>query len=215
MRGKGSWALALVVAAALVAVGVEARARTVFLGGSQTAGWRYMNFFPDVDNRGVVSNTTAKILKSLGPIIELKPEKVFILEGVNEIKSDQAAILKRYREILARLAKGSPKTLLFVQSVLPVSNRPDLGAERIASFNQGLRALCGEFANCLYVDLHTSFLAEGSLDRLLTSDGVHLRPEGYRLWQRLIETYVTTPADRIVGPDTLARLQPDPAPPSN
>ena len=40
----------------------------------------------------------------------------------------------------------------------------------------------------------------------LSSDGVHLRPDGYKLWQALIEKYVTTPNEQITRPETVARL---------
>ncbi len=184
----------------------EAFAKTVFLGGSQTAGWKYMNCFKDVINKGAVSNTTSKILKGLGPVISLKPDKVFILEGVNEMWSSNDSIVARYREILRRLSQGSPKTLIFVQSVLPVVNRSDLSNEKIAALNEGLKALCNEMPNCVYVDLYSHFAVGGALNESLTTDGVHLRPDGYKLWQSLIEKYVELPNDQIRRPETVARL---------
>lgn len=197
-----------VVLAALVFCGApEALAKTVFLGGSQTAGWKHMGMFKDVVNKAAVSNTTAKILKSLGPVVGLKPEKVFILEGINELYSPNAAILARYREILCRINKGSPKTMVFVQSVLPVVNRPDLSNDKIMELNAGLKALCAEMQNCVYIDLFTHFAVNGALNESLTTDGVHLRPDGYKLWQALIEKYVVQPNDQIARADTVAGLE--------
>ena len=195
-----------VVAALVVLVPAAASARTVFLGGSQTAGWKFMGCFKDVVNKAVVSNTTAKILRSLDPIVRMKPEKVFILEGINELYSSNESILARYREILHRINQGSPKTMIFVQSVLPVVRRPDLSNQKIVEINAGLKALCGECSNCVYVDLFSHFAEGGQLSEKLTTDGVHLRPEGYKLWQSLIEKYVTTPNEQLSRPETVAGL---------
>ncbi len=186
----------------------QARATVVFLGSSQTAGWKYVGGFKDVVNKGAVSNTTAKILASIQHVLDLHPDKVFILEGINEIHSDIQVILERYGKIIERINAGSPGTMIFVQSVLPVVNRKDLSNDKIVEFNKGLEALCGQHQNCIYVDLHSHFLSGATLKKELTSDGVHLKPGGYRLWQSLIEHYVTEPNDRIVKPETLARLAP-------
>lgn len=186
----------------------RAEATVVFLGSSQTAGWKYMGYFKDVVNKGVVSNNTSKILSSLQSVIDLHPDKVFILEGINEIHGDMKVILDRYGKIVERINRDSPQTVVFVQSVLPVVNRKDLNNDRIVEFNKGLQAMCGQYQNCIYVDLHSHFLAGGTMNKELTSDGVHLKPGGYHLWQSLIEYYVTERNDRIVKPDTLARLQP-------
>ena len=202
-----AWLRMSVVLMALVFCGVpEALAKTVFLGGSQTAGWKHMGMFKDVVNKAAVSNTTAKILKGLGPVVGQKPEKVFILEGINELYSPNAAILARYREILLRINKGSPKTMIFVQSVLPVVNRPDLSNEKIIELNSGLKALCAEMQNCVYIDLFSHFAVNGALNESLTTDGVHLRPDGYKLWQALIEKYVSQPNDQLTRQDTVAGL---------
>ncbi|KHK02616.1 GDSL-type esterase/lipase family protein [Desulfovibrio sp. TomC] len=211
-----AWLRMSVVLVALVICDVpDALAKTVFLGGSQTAGWKHMGLFKDVVNKAAVSNTTAKILKTLGPVVGQKPEKVFILEGINELYSPNAAILARYREILLRINKGSPKTMIFVQSVLPVVNRPDLSNEKIMELNSGLKALCADMPNCVYIDLFSHFAVNGALNESLTTDGVHLRPDGYKLWQALIEKYVTQPNDVLARPDTVAGLKPQQASSAN
>ncbi|WP_300157566.1 GDSL-type esterase/lipase family protein [Solidesulfovibrio sp.] len=202
-----AWFRVGVVSAALLFLGATAAlAKTVFLGGSQTAGWKYVGGFPEVVNKGAVSNTTAKILKGLNPVVAMKPEKVFILEGINEIWSPNASILSRYREILRRIRQGSPKTVVFVQSVLPVVNRPDLSNDKIRDLNAGLQALCAEMPGCVYIDLYSHFTVAGALNESLTTDGVHLRPDGYKLWQALIEKYVAMPNDQIQRPEVLAGL---------
>lgn len=202
-----AWFRLGVVLAALLFWGMgDAWAKTVFLGGSQTAGWKYVGGFPDVVNKAQVSNTTSKILKSLSPVVKMKPEKVFILEGINELWSPNASILSRYREILRRIRQGSPRTVVFVQSVLPVVNRPDLSNDKIRGLNDGLRALCAETPGCVYIDLFSHFAVAGALNESLTSDGVHLRPDGYKLWQALIEKYVALPNEEIMRPEILAGL---------
>ena len=203
--------IGVMLTALLISGAAEAVAKTVFLGGSQTAGWNYVGGFDGVINKGVVSNTTAKILKGLTPVVKLHPDKVFILEGINEIWSPNASILARYREILRRIGAGSPRTLIFVQSVLPVVNRPDISNAKITELNAGLKALCAEMPHCIYVDLHSHFVVDGALNQSLTSDGVHLRPDGYKLWRALIEKYVALSSEELTRPETLAGLTGQPS----
>lgn len=200
------WVLQSALVATLLVFPTICSAKTVFLGSSQTAGWKYMGAFQDVDNKAVVSNTTAKILKTLHPIVRTKPDKIFILEGVNELYSSNTSILSRYREILRRIHQESPKTFVFVQSVLPVVHRTDLSNKKIEELNAGLKALCAELPNCIYIDLHSHFAVNGELNESLTSDGVHLRPDGYKLWQSLIEKYVTASNEDLSRPETVAGL---------
>ena len=70
----------------------------------------------------------------------------------------------------------------------------------------GLKALCGEMQNCVNIDLYSHFAEGGALRESLTTDGVHLRPDGYKLWQALIEKYVAQPNDQITRPETVAGL---------
>lgn len=202
-----AWFRICIVLTALVFFGSgQAWAKTVFLGGSQTAGWNYVGGFAGVINKAAVSNTTSKILKDLQPVIGLKPDKVFILEGINELWSPNASIVARYREIVRRIVAGSPCTLVFVQSVLPVINRADLSNEKIRELNTGLKALAAEMPHCIYIDLYSHFAVNGALNETLTSDGVHLRPEGYKLWQSVIEKYVSLPNAELQRPEILAGL---------
>ena len=200
------WLRAAVISTALVLSAGGAQAKTVFLGGSQTAGWKHMGMFKVVVIKGAVSKSSAIILQGVGPVLAQKPEIIFMLEGINELYSPNASILARYREILLRINKGSPQTMIFVQSVLPVLNRPDLSNAKITDLNTGLRALCSEMQHCVYIDLYSHFAVNGALNESLTTDGVHLRPDGYKLWQALIEKYVTQPNDQLSRPETVAGL---------
>lgn len=63
----------------------------VFLGDSLTFRTEWSELFPEeiVINRGIGRDTTAGVLKRLDHIIEAKPKKIFILIGVNDLKSQK------------------------------------------------------------------------------------------------------------------------------
>ncbi len=58
----------------------------------------------------------------LPQVIQLKPAKVFLLIGVNDLKRGVPVeyIVKNYDRIAATLKATLPKTKLYLQSVLPV-----------------------------------------------------------------------------------------------
>jgi lysophospholipase L1-like esterase len=55
--------------------------------------------------------------------------------------------------------------------------------------------------NVEFLDLHAQFVdAEGNLDEALTTDGLHLSPEGYRVWRSQLEKYPPSPVPAAATP---------------
>ena len=96
----------------------------VFAGDSITDGARWDELFPNlpVKNRGVNADTTTALLQRLGNITSHQPAAIFLLIGTNDLpwfahrRTDK--IMESYRDIIDKIKDKSPKTRIFIQSIL-------------------------------------------------------------------------------------------------
>jgi len=161
----------------------------VFCGDSITKGWEVYNLFDQPQKiyvNGVESCTSADILTRIEPIAQKRPNKLFLMIGINEIKA-QNRIIDNYDKIIKKIQDISPYTHIYVQSILPTRTQTIDNADIIAT-NKRLRELCARQNQFVrYLDLYSSFLADdGKLGPNFTEDGIHLTKNAYSLWKKLI-----------------------------
>jgi lysophospholipase L1-like esterase len=178
----------------------DTRNEIVFLGNSITDGAEWFELLDNkrCRNRGISADVTAGVLLRLDAITRLKPAKIFIMIGINDLSHNLSVdeIMVNYRAILERIRKETPKTKVFVESVLPVNpiTRPALGktikTEMIIELNRRLVTLSSEFGYT-YIDLYSLMADQNNyLPHKYSIDGLHLTYEGYRVWTEAIKEYV-------------------------
>lgn len=168
----------------------------MFVGDSITdiGEWNELLNTDIILNRGISSDNTFGVLHRLDDIAIRKPLKVFIMVGINDISNNvpDSIVIRNYRRIIDRIARNSPGSRIYVQSILPTNNeftefqRHQNKDKHIRKINEALKkdAERGLFT---FIDLYPLFLnPEGKLDRLYTNDGLHLNAEGYNLWCRFL-----------------------------
>lgn len=165
----------------------------VFMGNSITevGEWNQLITNQNVANRGISGDNSYGVYARLDEVLSSKPKKIFLMIGVNDIKRGTPIenILANHEKIVKKVKKESPETILYVQSVLPVtesvlSSIYDLiRNDRIRKLNKGLKEICHKY-RIDYIDLNKNVFSdvEGEMKRELTTDGLHLRPEAYLLW---------------------------------
>ena len=165
---------------------------TLFLGNSITEGgpWPELLKEETIVNRGISGDITFGVLKRLDEIIERKPDKLFMLIGINDLSMDipPPVVADNVRKILERLKAESPGTELFLQSILPLNEELDgflqhFGkSEQVLVCNQLLYKVAAE-AQVTFVNLYPYFLDDRQrLKEELTYDGIHLTRAGYEHW---------------------------------
>ena len=176
--------------------------RVVFLGNSLTEMWDINYYFNDTTllNAGITGDFSEGLIKRLNNIIRLKPEKIFIEIGINDMieKISLDEICANYREIIKTVQVQSPQTKIYVQSNLPVIiNRPSFLTNdkdvnnRVLQQNENLKKIAKEF-NLTYIDVHTTFIKHTNLNELFIPDGIHLTPTAYNLWKTILMPYLYT-----------------------
>ena len=176
--------------------------RVVFIGNSITEQW--VKIRPDffVDNnyigRGISGQTTVQILlRFRQDVIDLKPKVVVILAGTNDIARNlgyipHEAILDNIKS-MCELAKINNINVVLC-SVLPSKKYYWTKEEiypsiEIPKFNKLLEEYA--FNNSIkYIDFYTELVDKnndnyGGLLPFLTTDGVHLNADGYKVMEEV------------------------------
>lgn len=165
---------------------------TVFLGNSITERGNWSELLPgqNIMNRGIGGDNTFGVLARLDGVVKAVPKKVFLLIGINDLSRSlpQEVILHNYDRIIQYISSHSPKTEIYVQSVLPLNEALTTPAylknkkDSILQLNIGIQQIAEKY-KLTYINLHEIFAdARGDLKQELTVDGIHVKPAAYVLW---------------------------------
>ena len=103
-------------------------------------------------------------------------------------------IVSRIEMIVRKIKADSPKTKLYLQSVLPVTDHYNMFKghtsrwQVIPEINKGLVGLA-EKEGATYIDLYSHFIDKqtGKMNTTYTNDGLHLLGKGYLNWEEINE----------------------------
>ena len=131
------------------------------------------------------------IYDRLHQVLPGHPKKLFLLAGVNDISHDLTvdSIVSMIRMTVERIQRESPDTRLYLQSLLPfdesfgrykkLTGKTDM----VPEINAQLEILAKDH-KITFINLFPLFTEKGTnvLRKELTSDGLHLNEEGYKIW---------------------------------
>jgi len=175
-------------------------AGVIFLGDSITHGWEgngrkawAENFAPlKAVNLGIGGDQTGHVLwritegKELEPI---KPKAAVIMIGTNNMGGHSAEqIAGGVEAIVKELRKQKPNMKILVLGIFPRSpNAKDRIRDKIKATN-AIIAKLADGKMVFYKDIGEKFLEpDGSLDKKIMPDYLHLSPKGYEIWASAIK----------------------------
>ena len=174
----------------------------IFLGNSITNGGEWAELFQNshVKNRGISGDVALGVYDRLDAILKGKPAKIFLLIGINDVSRGTPAdtIVERIGMITQKIKQQSPKTKLYLQSVLPVTdyykmfNGHTSRSQVVPEINEGLKKLAAQ-EKVTFIDLYSQFVdpSTGKMNINYTNDGLHLLGKGYLKWIEIVKPYVT------------------------
>ena len=131
----------------------------------------------------------------LDAVAQAELGKVYIMFGVNELGWTKTDDFKdQYRKVIERLREDHPEVQIVLQSILPVSAKQEekktyVNNERIAVYNDVIEALAAE-TGCYFVNVAEVLTGpDGCLPADLNFVGIHLNPEGCRIWLHYLRTH--------------------------
>lgn len=131
-------------------------------------------------NLGVDGDTTSGILNRVHIVVDLEPEFVFLMAGINDLcmSIPLEDIFSNYKKILEILKEKNIN--LTVQATL-ITQMPSVN-KKVESFNKLLAEYC-EKEEIKFIDLNSFFSNEDNLLKEdLTTDGLHLGQKAYKVW---------------------------------
>jgi len=145
----------------------------------------------NVINRGNSGAVSDELLANLESVVTGKPAKVFLMIGTNDLGTaginTTEHVVGNAAKIIDRIQKESPRTELYVQSILP-SQSGSRTLPLLSATNDALKALC-EDRGVTYIDLWDDLMGITS-GNALSLDGLHLKATGYKIWCEKIAPYV-------------------------
>lgn len=173
----------------------------LFIGNSITDGSEWHELFgtQHAKNRGISGDISEGVLDRLDVALAGHPAKIFIMIGTNDLARGISVdtVVENIGKIIDRTAAESPSTLIYLQSILPVSAHYGLFAghtskgEEIREANRRMQNMAAE-KGVVYIDLHTPLtdLQTGEINLAYSNDGLHLTGKGYLLWRDIVAPYV-------------------------
>lgn len=92
---------------------------------------------------GCSGDTLEDISKRASQIEYVQPEKIFIMGGINSLKNSNIdESISTYKEMLSIIKKQNPTSKIYIQSVLPISQKQEkkyCKNDTIRGFNEQLK----------------------------------------------------------------------------
>lgn len=175
---------------------LHTKADMVFFGDSITRRGDFASAFPDkvVCNLGLGSDTISGMTERIDMIVDVSPDKVFIMGGINSLRNNTIKqCISEYDSLLKKISVEITADV-FVISVLPISQSKSesigCSADTIVSFNKAINDLSEKYGYT-YIDLYPLFVStDGAINSELTTDGVHLTENAYKIWAESITEYI-------------------------
>ena len=160
----------------------------IFLGDSLTDFHDWSNFGKH-HNAGIAGDTTDGLLYRLHYTLEKKPATLVFMIGINDLLQGQyvETMKKNYVKIFEKV-QGIENVIIL--SLLPVEAMDQTFQinENVILLNHFLLKESRD-RNFLYIDLYRTMVDKaGGIQEDLTSDGVHLTPKAYDIWEEVLKT---------------------------
>ena len=162
----------------------------LFLGDSLTQFHDWSHFGAH-HNAGIAGETTDGLLHRLHYTLKKQPHTLILQIGINDLLQGHCpeTVQENYVRLFGAL-QAVEKVIII--SLLPVEMNPytEQLNENVIVLNHFLRQASQTYG-FVYLDLYTEMVSkDGGIRAELTSDGVHLTPTAYEIWERVLEDHL-------------------------
>lgn len=172
----------------------------IMLGNSITDGGEWCELFadPHFKNRGISGDVIEGVKRRLSAITVGQPKKIFMMIGTNDLSRGYSNdyVIEGIREIVATIHRDSPRTRVYVQSILPVNpafknfQSHSGHSQDIVYINKALSEGAAQ-SGYTYIDIHSALVdSDGYMSKQYSNDGLHLLGTGYVVWRTKLLPYI-------------------------
>lgn len=171
----------------------------LLIGSSSFTKWKDVgNYFPTytIINRGFGGSTLIDVIRySYEVVMPYQPKQVIIYCGENDLASSENIsadeVLIRVKTLFGIIRTNFPKTRIDYVSIKPSPVRASI-QPRVKEANQIIKAFLAKQKNAGFIDIYDAMLdANGNMrEELYVVDRLHMKPEGYAIWKKIMEPYL-------------------------
>jgi lysophospholipase L1-like esterase len=170
----------------------------VFVGASSIVRWNLPESFPELGakaiNRGFGGSLIGDSVHFADRIvIPYKPRIVVLYAGDNDVETSATAeqIADQFTRFDHKVHAALPNTRIVFISIKP-SIRRWAHIDKIRAANKLVRAYITSRPHLAYADIEPQSLGGDGKPRpeLLVADGLHLTPEGYKIWTAALKPHL-------------------------
>ena len=164
----------------------------VFVGSSTMRMWKTAEAFPDLQviNRGFGGSQIADAVQYADRIIlPYKPRIVVVFAGGNDINAGKTPgqVADDFKALVAKIHGALPKAKVYYISLFPNVKRK-AQEPSCMKVNELIRTFTTSDERLGYIDTASAMRAAdgGPRPELLLEDGLHMNPDGYKLWNGIV-----------------------------
>jgi lysophospholipase L1-like esterase len=176
-----------------------AKGGIVFVGASSIVRWNLAESFPDLKgiavNRGFGGSEMADAARyAPRVVIPYAPRVVVLYPGENDIARGVSAetVGEGFQKFYTTVHGALPNARIVAIGLKPTPVRWQF-IDEMRKANKLIRGYCEGHSGCVYIDVHPDMLGSDGKPKpeLYVSDGEHMTPAGYTIWNRLVRPYLT------------------------
>jgi lysophospholipase L1-like esterase len=161
----------------------------VFIGDSHTQQFELAELFhtTKIKNRGINYDTALGVIHRLNSITNLKPSKIFIEIGINDLNSGltEKQVSININDLILKIKTQCPLSKIYLESVLPTKSL----INKINNLNK-LLVHVAVSDGITFIDLDPYFSDNGLKKQYDSGDGIHLSGNGYLKWRDVLVKYL-------------------------
>lgn len=169
----------------------------LFVGSSSFRMWKdVQSYFPGytILNRGFGGSGIPNVIQYADDVIfKYNPRQIVIYCGENDLGPNVKGeyISGKFKELFQLIRSKLPEVPIDYISMKP-SPRREKYLDALKDGNQQIKDFLSKEKNAGYIDVYSAMRnADGSLNRgLFLQDSLHMNPQGYKLWQPLIQPHL-------------------------
>ena len=171
----------------------------LFIGSSSFTRWTDVaDYFPGytITNRAFGGSTLPDVIRYFYEVIvPYQPKQIFIYCGENDLAYSESVtadeVLRRFKTLYAMIRVYFPDITVDFVSIKPSPSREKI-QERVKAANAKIKAFLAKEKKAAFINVYDAMLdANGKMrEELYVQDRLHMKPEGYKIWQRIFLPYM-------------------------
>ncbi len=171
----------------------------LLVGSSSFTKWTdVQEYFPGypIINRGFGGSTLPDVIRyAYDVILPYKPKQVVIYCGENDLAGGDevtaAVVVQRFKTLYGIIRQNLPNATISFVSIKPSPVRAHI-QPKVKAANREIQAWLKTQKNAQFIDIYDAMLdaKKNMREELYVGDRLHMKPEGYVIWKKIITPYL-------------------------